>query len=202
MPFNFYFDTGAGLCLLMSEKFAKDSSILLSKRRPVVTQAEGMAGKFQMRLTIIKELKLGPYKFKRVPTYLYEDEYNVTSYPYTGGLLGNDLLRHFNLIINYPSREIHLRPNTHFKEPFDYAYTGLGIYQSGERIIVEDVIKGSPGDKANFKPGDEIISVGNNFSHNIQAYKNIIQTANDEIKVVVRRNERLEVLILRTQSIR
>ncbi|MEI9955299.1 MAG: hypothetical protein WDM90_03100 [Ferruginibacter sp.] len=30
MGYNFYFDTGAGLCFLMSEKFAQDSGILLS----------------------------------------------------------------------------------------------------------------------------------------------------------------------------
>jgi hypothetical protein len=67
LGFNFYFDTGAGLCILLSEKFAKDSGILLKKRRPVITQAEGMGGKLQMRLTIIKEVKIGPYKFKTVP---------------------------------------------------------------------------------------------------------------------------------------
>ena len=93
LGFNFYLDTGAGLCLLMSEKFAKDSGILLMRRKPVITQAEGMGGKLQMRLTIIKEVKIGPYKFRSVPTYLYKDDYNVTSYPFTGGLLGNDLLR-------------------------------------------------------------------------------------------------------------
>lgn len=202
LGFNFYFDTGAGLCVLLSEKFAKDSSILLSKRKPVITQAEGMAGKFQMRLTMMKEVKVGPYKFKNVPTYLYDDEYNVTAYPYTGGLLGSDLLRRFNYILNYPSREIFLLPNKHYREPFDYGYTGLGIYYVDGKIKVEDVIKGSPGDNGGFKVGDEIISVGTNFSNNIQIYKNLMQTPNDEMKVVIRRNEKLEILILRTQSIR
>ena len=73
-----------------------------------------MVGKLQMRLTLIKEVRIGPYKFRSVPTYLYKDDYNVTSYPFTGGLLGNDLLRRFNMIFNYPNREIHLLPNTSF----------------------------------------------------------------------------------------
>lgn len=202
MGFNYYFDMGAGLCLLLNDRFVQDSGILLSKRKPVITQAEGMAGRFQMRLTLIKELRLGPYKFKKVPTYLYNDEFNVTSYPSTGGLLGTDLLRRFNIILNYPARQIHLLPNSHFKEPFDYAYTGLGIYFIDGRVRVEDVIKGSPADKAFFKVGDEIIAVANNFSNNIQTYKNILQNPNEEIKVIVRRKERFETLILRTQSIR
>ena len=202
LGFNFYIDTGAGLCLLMSEKFAKDSAILLSKRKPVVTQAEGMGGKLQMRLTVIKEVKIGPYRFRGVPVYLYTDDNNVTSYPFTGGLLGNDLLRRFNMILNYPNREIHISPNNHFFEDFDYAYTGLGIYQVNDKVIVEDVIKGSPADKAQFKVNDEVIAVEKNFSHNIQTYKNILQKPFVSIRVIISRAGVLQELIIYPVSIR
>lgn len=202
LGYNFYFDTGAGLCFLMSEQFAKDSAILLNRRKPMVTQAQGMGGKLQMRLTVIKEVKLGPYRFHHVPTYLYDDEFNVTSYPFIGGLIGNDLLRRFNMIFNYPSREIHLLPNSHFKESFDYAYTGLGIYYVDGKIMIEDVIPGSPADKAKFMAGDEVITVGNNFSHNINTYKNMLQVPNEQVKVIIKRKDQLIQLTLYTLSIR
>ena len=202
LGFNFYLDTGAGLCLLMSEKFAKDSGILLMRRKPVITQAEGMGGKLQMRLTIIKEVKIGPYKFRSVPTYLYKDDYNVTSYPFTGGLLGNDLLRRFNMVFNYPNREIHLLPNTHFNEDFDYAYTGLGIYYVNGKIVVEDVIAGSPADKARFKVNDEILAVNRNFSLNMQVYKYILQKPFETVKILIKRDGILKELTMNTISIR
>lgn len=201
LSFNFYFDTGAGLCFLMSEAFASDSAILLSKRKPVVTQAEGMGGRLQMRLTVVKELKVGPYKFYNVPTYLYKDEFNVTSYPFVGGLLGNDLLRRFNMTFNYTKRQIHLEPNGRFNEPFDYAYTGLGIYYIDGKILVEDVIKDSPAYRAGFKEGDELIAVGNNFSRNIQKFKDILQVANEKIAVLVMRDGKPLLLNLKTESI-
>ncbi len=198
---NFYFDTGAGLCFLMSERYAQDSGILMLKRKPLVTQAEGMAGRLQMRLTVIKELKLGPYKFFNVPTYLYKDDYNVMSYPFAGGLIGNELLRRFNLTINYGQREIHLLPNQHYSEPFDYAYTGLGIYYIDDKVMVEDVIPNSPAEKAGFKVGDQIYSMGNNFSQNIQQYKNLLLVANQRLKVIVLRENNLHELLLKTVSI-
>jgi Aspartyl protease len=202
LGYNYYFDTGAGLCFLMSEQFATDSSILLSRRKPVLTQAQGMGGKLQMRLTVVKEVKIGPYRFRHVPTYLYDDQYNVTSFPFTGGLIGNDLLRRFNMVLNYPKREIHLTPNSRFTEGFDYAYTGLGIYYVDGKIMVEDVIEGSPAAKAKFMVGDEIFSVNNNFSHNIMAYKTILQNPNEDIKVIVQRKKELIILNVRTLSIR
>jgi len=200
--YNFYFDTGAGLCFLMSEKYAADSAVLLGRRKPVITQAQGMGGKLQMRLTLVKELKIGPYKFHHVPTYLYQDEYNVTSFPFIGGLIGNDLLRRFNMIFNYPKREIHLLPNSHFNEKFDYAYTGLGIFYENGKIVVGDVIPGSPGAKAKILAGDEIFSVANNLSHNIMTYKNLLQVANEEVKIVLLRNKQLMMVTMRTTSIR
>ena len=33
-----------------------------------------------MQMTVIKELKFGPYRFRNIPIYIFKDEYNVTSY--------------------------------------------------------------------------------------------------------------------------
>ncbi|MEO6722788.1 MAG: aspartyl protease family protein [Ferruginibacter sp.] len=201
LNFNFFFDTGAGLCLLMSEQFAKDSNVLMRKRKTFQTQAEGMGGRLTMRLTVVKMLQVGHFRFRNVPTYLYDDEYNVTSYPFVGGLLGNDLLRRFNLTINYPKREIHLVPNSRFKDQFDYAYTGLAIYFLEGSIVVEDIVPGSPAHKAGLKKDDLIIGVDHNFTNNIMQYKNILQSANEKIRITIKRGEKLMMLTIKPLSI-
>lgn len=198
---NFYFDTGAGLCFLMSEQFAKDSAILLPKRNPVYTQAEGMTGRLNMRLTVVKEVRIGKYRFRNVPTYLYDDVSNVTAYPYSGGLVGNDLLRRFNVTLNYPAKEIFLVPNRFFSDGFDYAYTGLGIYFVDDKILVMDVIKESPAHAGGFKEGDEILGIGANFSLNIQEYKSLLQKPNQVLRIFIIRNGTVMELFLKTRSI-
>lgn len=199
---RFYFDTGAGLSFLLSEDYIRDSGILENKKKtPLVTQAEGLGGKMTMRLTTIKEVRLGPYKFKNVPTFLFDDDYNVTSYPFLGGLIGNDLLRRFNVILNYKKREIHIIPNRSFKEAFDYAYTGLGVYYVNGKVIVEDVVKDSPGEAGGFMPGDVILGINNNFSNNIQVYKSMMQNLGNKLKFVILRNGTPEILYLKAKSI-
>lgn len=198
---RFYFDTGAGLCFLLSENYEQDSLVVNPKKKRFLTQAEGLGGKTEMRITTVKEVKIGPYKFKNVPTYIFEDAYNITAYPYLAGLIGNDLLRRFNITLNYPKKEIHLLPNTHYYSPFDYAYTGLGIYAIDGKIKVEDVIAESPAEKAGFKVGDILIGVGNDFSNNIQAYKNILQSSTQKQKVVINRNDELIIITLKPDSI-
>jgi len=199
---RFYLDSGAGLCFLLNEDFVKDSALLKKNKIIVHTQAEGLGGKKAMELTTLQEVKLGPYKFKKVPVYIFDDEFNVTAYPQLGGLIGNDLLRRFNVIINYAEREMHLLPNTHFSEAFDYSYSGLGIYQIDGEIQVIDVVEGSPGEKAGFKTGDVILGVENNFSNNIQAYKTLLQSAGARLKIVVMRNSAPVMLYLKVRDIR
>lgn len=198
---RFYFDTGAGLCLLMSEDFERDSSILGKGKKIIITQAEGLGGKTPMKLTTVKEIKIGKYKFKKVPAHIFRDEYNVTAYPSLGGLIGNDLLRRFNLIINYGEKEIHLKPNSHFKESFDYSYTGLGIYFVDGQIVIEDVLKDSPGEKAGLMPGDVIMAINNNIGGNIQAYKNLLQEAGARLRMLIMRDGQLLEKRIKVSSI-
>jgi Aspartyl protease/PDZ domain len=198
---RFYFDTGAGLCLLLSTDFVEDSTLFSPKRKKVLTQVEGLGGKKQMELTTVKNFRLGPYRFRKVPAYVFDDEFNVTSYPYLGGLIGNDLLRRFNVIINYEKRDVFIIPNTHYRDLFDYSYTGLNFYVVNNEVVITDVMKGSPAEKAGFLPDDVIMAVNNNFSKNIQVYKTALQNTGDKIKILVYRNGAPLLLTLKVKSI-
>jgi Aspartyl protease/PDZ domain len=198
---RFYFDTGAGMCLLLSSDFVEDSMFVRNKSGWKLSQAEGLGGKTPMKQGVVKQVKLGPYKFRSVPTYIFDDNYNITSYPFLGGLIGNDLLRRFNLILNYEKREINLLPNSHFREKFDYSYTGLGMYVVDGLIRVVDVMKHSPAEKSGFLPEDVIVSVDNNFSGNIQDYKNLMQVPGKKVKVIVYRKGEPVMLVLKVGSL-
>lgn len=199
---RFIFDTGAGLTFLLSKEFVQDSAVFKRKRKFYPTQAEGLGGKKMMDITVAKEIKLGPYKFRNVPIHIFDDEYNVTSYPLLGGLIGNDVMRRFNVILNYPDRSIYIKPNNHFPESFDYSYTGLGIYLINGEIRVIDIIKGSPGDKAGFQPGDIIFSVENNYTKNIQTYKTLFQNSIGKVRVIIFREQKPLVLTMVIKDIR
>ena len=198
---RFYFDTGAGLCLLLSSDFTSDSAIFRSDKKMFPTQAQGMGGKANMKITTMKEFRFGPYRFRNVPTHIFEDQYNITSYPYLAGLIGNDVLRRFNIILNYDKKTFYLTPNTHFRDPFDYSYSGLGLYWTDGQIRVGDVMKSSPADLAGFKVDDVVIGLNNNMSQNLQLYKSMMQNVGDKIKFLISRPEGLMELSMKIKSI-
>lgn len=199
---RFLYDVGAGLCVLFSSDFIKDSSILKRKRRFYPKQGEGVGGKVDMKMTLISEFRLGPYRFRRVPVYIFDDDHNVTSYPQLAGLIGNDLLRRFNCILNYPRREFYLIPNTHYREPFDYAYSGLELFLIDGVVRVGDVAAGSPAEKAGLKEDDEVMAVNYDFSQNLNHYKIVLQSAGQKVKLLIRRDTQLITTEIKIKRIR
>jgi len=196
-----FFDIGAGLCMLFSEQFVQDSLFMSPKTKTVYTQVEGIAGKISMRYTTIRKIRIGPFRFRKVPLHIYEDDVNVFNYPSVNGLVGNDLLRRFNQVINYPDQVIHLTPNSHYREPFDYSYTGMNYYFIGGKVVVTDIHQGSPAEKAGFLPGDVLIGIDNYFTNDIQQYKALLQNAGAKLKVLVLRKDQLVQLTLKVASV-
>jgi len=198
---RFLYDMGAGLNMMLSTDFLKDSAILGKKRKLYAKEAEGLGGKIDMHMTVIREVKMGPYRFRNVPVYVFDDEYNITSYPYLGGLIGNDLLRRFNVILNYDRRDFYLMPNSHFSDPFDYSYSGLELYFVDGLIIVGDVAKDSPAEQVGLKEGDVVVAVNKNFNQNLQQYKAAIQNTGERLRLIVQRDGELKEFDLKVKSI-
>ena len=198
---KFYIDTGAGLSLLLTEQLVSDSSFFKKKRKPLPILAQGLGGKKAIMISVSKKVKIGPYSFKKVPTHILDDTYNVISYPFLGGLIGNDLLRRFNLVINYPAKELFLKPNTHYKDVFDYSYTGLNIYDVDGAIEIHDIAPNSPATRAGIMDGDILLAVNKNFSNNVQTYKDLLSRAKTVVPIIIIRNNELINLKLKVGRI-
>lgn len=198
---RFLFDIGAGLCMLLSKDFVADSNFFDKKRKKWPKEGEGLGGKIDMELTIMKEARIGPYRFRNVPVFIFEDEYNVTSYPQMGGLLGNDIMRRFNVILNYQKGDIFISPNNHFADLFDYSYSGLELYLINGKIVVGDVAKGSPAQLAGLQVGDDVLAVNKNFNQNLNQYKIALQTPNEKVKLIIRRQETILEIEFKVKSI-
>ena len=198
---RFLFDIGAGLCIMLNKDFLEDSNFLDKKRKLYAKEAEGVGGKVDMHLTVIKEMRMGPYRFKNIPVFVFDDTYNLTSYPYLSGIIGNDILRRFNLILNYAKREFYFMPNSHYQEGFDYAYSGIELYYVDGQIILGDVATGSPAEVAGLREGDVLIGINNLLGANIQQLKTALQTAGEKVRVIVTRDGKLMEFSFKIKSI-
>ena len=198
---RFLFDIGAGLCMMLNSDFIEDSNFLSKKRVLYAKEAEGVGGKVDMHMTVIKELRIGPYRFKNIPVFVFDDTYNLTSYPYLSGIIGNDILRRFNMILNYAKREFYFMPNSRYQDPFDYAYSGIELYFIDGHTVIGDVAINSPAEEAGLQEGDVLVGINNLLEANIQQYKTALQTAGEKVRIIVTREGKLMEFNLRIKSI-
>jgi len=198
---RFLFDIGAGLCLMLNKDFLEDSNFLDKKRVLYAKEAEGVGGKVDMHLTVIKELRMGPYRFRNIPVFVFDDTYNITSYPYLSGIIGNDILRRFNLILNYSKREFYFMPNSKYLESFDYAYSGIELYYIDGQIILGDVATGSPAALAGLIEGDVVIGINNLVGQHLQQFKTALQVAGEKIRMIISRDGQLMEFNFKIRSI-
>jgi hypothetical protein len=182
--------------LLFSSEFTSDSAVFKPRRKkPVLAQGAGLGGKTNMQLTILKNFSLGPFRFHQVPTYIFDDSYDVTSYPQLGGLIGNDLLRRFNLIVNYAKSEIYIIPNSNYRQPFDYSYSGAFIALLDGKVIVTAVMPNSPADLAGLREGDMILEINGDKNPDVQTYQNLLKTRGPKVRVRVRRSNGEDAMV-------
>ena len=198
---RFLFDIGAGLCMMLNKDFIEDSNFLNKKRVLFAKEAEGVGGKVDMHMTVIKEMRMGPYRFKNIPVFVFNDTFNLTSYPYLSGIIGNDILRRFNLILNYAKREFYFMPNSHYQEGFDYAYSGIELYYVDGQIVLGDVATASPAEVAGLREGDILVGINNLLGANIQQYKTALQSSGEKVKIIVTRDGKLMEFSFKIKSI-
>jgi C-terminal processing protease CtpA/Prc len=77
----------------------------------------------------------------------------------------------------------------------------LNFYMVNNEIVITDVMKNSPAEKAGFLPDDIIMAVNNNFSKNIQVYKTALQSPGEKVRILIYRNGQPLLLILKVKSI-
>jgi hypothetical protein len=122
----------------------------------------GLTGPIVGVLTRINEISLGKYSFKNVITSFPDSNIHMNYLVPRDGNLGLGLLKKFNIVLDYSSGKMYLKPNYRFKEPFEHDMSGLEFYAGGDdlkRIIISRVEPGSAGEEAGLNENDEIMAV-------------------------------------------
>ena len=120
----------------------------------------GLNGEIHGKKSRISSLKLGNYELKNLTTS-FPDSISVSNVIRNNrnGTIGSEVLRRFNTIYDYQSKNIWIKKNVYFKEDFHYNLAGLELFQPYADLPYLEVAyirKNSPADLAGLKKGDAI----------------------------------------------
>lgn len=101
----------------------------------------GFSGDITGKRAKVKDIQIGAFKFER-PIVSFPDSISVKSVnrvPGRRGSIGGELLKRFDILIDYPNQTIGLKKNRFFSEPFNYNMSGIELQNEGTQWVQETV---------------------------------------------------------------
>lgn len=100
----------------------------------------GITGSVYGRRSRISNLSLKKYDLNDI-TVSFPDSLAlvaVDSFDERDGSLGAQVLKRFHSVVDYPGRNLRLKPNNNFRDPFEYNMSGIIVQHNGYRIVKND----------------------------------------------------------------
>lgn len=97
----------------------------------------GLSGSIYGKRSKIEKFFFGEYEFDNITTAfpnLMAFEY-LEDHLLKNGLIGAEILKRFDLVIDYPNKQISLKPNRFFDDPFYYNMSGLVLRYQGVQVV-------------------------------------------------------------------
>jgi hypothetical protein len=155
-------DTGCSIPLLLLENI--DTKFKLPDISVNGQIGVGLGGNLTGWIGLAKSMEIGDYQFNNLLAKFQNIDSAVGTRPdyIRDGLLGNEILNRFTVIIDNINKKVYFKPNRYIDDPIDYDKSGLTIFASGKNLdeyYIKYVIPGSPADIAGVKPDDRIIQL-------------------------------------------
>ena len=100
---------------------------------------KGLSGSVYGKRSIVNSFSLKDYHLKNV-NVAYPDSASVSfarKHKERSGSIAGELLRRFNIIVDYTNAKVTLKKNRNFKAPFSYNKSGIILEQNGIRVVKE-----------------------------------------------------------------
>lgn len=157
------FDTGAGLPLLLHNN--THPGLRLPEKTITGRIGMGLGGQMRGYIGRIHHLDMGPFDFDGLITSFQdlEDPLVENETKSRNGLIGNQLLSKFTVILDFPRNRMYLKPNRFFRKKIRFDKSGMTLFAVGPELkqyLVQGVVEGSPADRAGILPGDKITRFG------------------------------------------
>ncbi|MCE2611440.1 aspartyl protease family protein [Flavobacteriaceae bacterium D16] len=139
VPVKLLVDTGSSDAVWLFEDDEKGLGIPDNNYEDYL--GKGLNGQIFGRRTKVNRLKIGSFILSNAKAAFpnMESFGDVHVLGDRNGSVGGEVLRRFNIVFNYPGREVTLRKNSNFKLPFQYNLSGLELQHNGMRYIAERI---------------------------------------------------------------
>jgi hypothetical protein len=189
-------DTGSGNTFSFNTPFADENDLLAEMDTYYEREIESLStDSAHIYTTMLDDLNISEYKFSTVPANIAIAEAGALSWSGPMGILGNGVLKRFNVFIDLQQEMMSLEPNRLYHDQFEVNCSGLELVTDDafQRVIIDHVYAGSPAEEAGLEVGDEIVQInGANVSDlQLPQIRSMLSQDGQEIEILINRDSEL-----------
>ena len=188
---DFEVDNGMGATLLFNTPAVKKYGLIAAIptiQAPIDIEA---GGEYRRRFGRLKSLQLGRFVIENPTVSLSE---NVEG---EGGVIGEEILRRFKVILDVSHHRMILEPNSHFKEPYEEDMSGISLTpdeNGGVKVFrIREVVANTPASEAGLQAEDVITAIDDQPAANFTEghIERMFRQEGHEVALTIRRGEKV-----------
>ena len=164
-------DTGAsGLCVILTAPFGEQHRLSLLRPAIEAPIGTGLVGELHGTIVRLQELRLGGVKVAGPTTGVGGEHKGFLGRTDIDGVVGNSVFEGSRLIVDYARHRAIVERSVQAAPTCDYDMSGLRLVARGpglKEIVVDYVVPHSPGADAGIVAGDEVLSVDDHHSGDV-----------------------------------
>jgi len=201
IPMRLVIDTGAGHALLLST--SEKDPIHLPDKVMRANLGRGLNGEINGHIGRVDKIRMGSLELRDILASFPDSLSFSMKFPPSvegrQGSIGCELLRRFNVTLNYKDGYMILKPlKSRMKETFEHDMSGMDVRARGDdfnQYFINKILEGSPAEGAGLLEGDEIIFMNNQNVKDMaisEMYKILSRKEGKEIELFIRRKGELK----------
>jgi len=187
---DFYLNTGAGTTMDFNTPFANSNKIIDKTGEHYSYLVKGLEEQetkhFEGRVT---SFTFGSDTFEDFPIGISQANYGLQNDKKISGIIGNRLLKKYNITFSYSKGAIYLQKNKMFDETLNVNSSGMDVQLSTDKqkILIHQVYDNSPAKNAGIMENDVLVQINGKSAVElgIPAVKKLLQNTGEKVELVI-----------------
>lgn len=192
---DFLLDTGSQMAIILNSPFSRRNNIRggLTKSISIIKKAGVSEVSSEFIIFRGQRLKVFDQDFGSPPAALSTAKSGALASNGFQGIIGNPVLKRFNMTLDYSNQKIYLIANDLYKKSFAADCTGISFdsKRGDKKLIAEFITAGSSAMEAGLKAGDELVAINGKVVQDFdsEAFFELIRQSGRKLQIEYRRGD-------------
>ncbi len=203
---DFAIDTALIAGIAISRKFSEAHRVFRQKGKIAQAYDPQLTGGENVSLFRLRYFKIGGSAAEDPIAELSSSKLAGTADPKLAGVIGAGLLQRFNIVLDYPHKQVVFEANSNFKNYDEEDKSGIALVATGpglKALQVAHVVPNSPAAEAGIQQGDIIAGIDDEAAADISlaSAREMFRDVGHKYKLLIQRGDQTKEITIQTQRL-